>query len=121
MHNAQFPANIYCSSSNWKSSISITPAVIPVNPVLPAPIVIAPRDADFDPGIPVVDSMNSLSQPSATGDHIEAPAIAVKTGMHGRVPRPITGRGCRDQLPVATAADDTVVYLCLLLTLPTTS
>jgi len=112
LHDAPFSADSYYnnSSSNWTSPV--TPAITPVIPILPPPIVIAPRDGEFSPGIPVIDPVNSLSQPPAPSDHVEAPAVAMTTNTHGRVPRPITGRGCRDQLPITTAAD-TMVYLCL--------
>jgi len=130
LHNAQFPSNTYYSSSsnwtgcatpavapvNWKGSA--TPAVAPVNwkgsampGVVPAPIVIAPSDAELDPGMPLTDPLNCLPQLAATSDRVEAPAVAMTTDVRGRVPRPITGRGSRDQLPVTTAAD-TVVCLC---------
>jgi len=113
LHSAQFPANhYYNNSSNWNSCI--TPAATPVIPVLPPPIVIAPSDAEFAPGIPVVDPLSGLPQPAATNDRVEAPAVAMTTEMLGRIPRPITGRGCRDQLSATTAAD-AMVCLCLFL------
>jgi len=110
LHSAQFPANNYYN--NWNSCF--TPSATPVIPVLPPPIVIAPCESEFAPGIPVVDPLSGLPQLAATDDRVEAPAVAMTTEMLGRIPRPITGRGCRDQLSV-TAAADAMVCLCLFL------
>ena len=104
LHTCQFPATdhpVICSSS-WKTSIA--PAVT----VLPPPIVIAPADPEFDVCTPPLDTANSLVP--ATGG-VEAPAVSMATEVRGRVPRPITGRGCRDQLPDTTAADAVVCML----------
>jgi len=101
LRSAQFPPNSFYNGSDWNSTV--TPAVFqPL--LLPPPIVIAPRDVglESDRGIPVRDPAN---------EHVQAPAVAVTT----RVPRPITGRGCRDQLPLTAAAPaaDATVYLSL--------
>jgi len=111
-HSTQYPLNNpSTANSSWKSSI--TPGITPVVPVLPAPIVIAPIDAPLDPvAIQALDPLRVLSHFEATGGHVKAPASAMTTEAHGRVPRPITGRGFRDQLTATTTAD-TKVSFCL--------
>ena len=114
LSNLQPPSGLYPlnnhSSTSWKSSV---PAVItPVVPVLPPPIVITPTDISSDPQIPTADPLHSLSQLATTSGYVEAPAVAVATKRRGKVPRPITGRGYRDQLQAATFTDVTV-RLCV--------
>jgi len=110
LHTAQHPLNNHCCISSWNNSV--TPAVTPVLPILPPPIVIAPPDAALDPQIQTVDPLSLLPQLAATSGCVEAPATAMTTETRERVPRPITGRGCRDQLLATTTADVTV-SLCL--------
>jgi len=73
--------------------------------MLPAPIVIAPIDTALDPAaIQSLDPLRLLSHREAADGHVKAPAVAMTTETHGRVPRPITGRGFRDQLTATTTA-----------------
>jgi len=93
------------SSASWKSSNP--PAVIPLVPVLPPPVVIAPIDPT---GIPATQTVSLLSQPEPTSGNVTAHAVAVATEPCGRIARPITGRGWRDQLQATAAANKAVSF-----------
>ena len=108
LHATHYPPNNLSSTSSWKASV--TAAVIPpAVPILPPPVVIAPIDTT---GIQGTDPLRgSLPQLAATSGRVEAPAVAMTTESCQRISRAITGRGCRDQLPAVTAADNMVSSL----------
>ena len=121
LHSVQYPPTSF-STSSWKNSITpamtpvmtpaITPVMTPVVPMLPPPIVIAPTDTA---GIPVIDPVSSLPHLPAASSSVEAPAVAMTNETHRRISRAITGRGCRDQIPASSAADNVVsLYLYVL-------
>ena len=113
-HTAQYLLNnhsITSSSNSWKNSA--IPAITPVVPMLPPPIVIAPIDTALDPANQALDPQRLLSHLEATNGCMKAPAVTMTTETCGKVPRPITGRGCRDQL-LATTTANTKVGLYLL-------
>ena len=105
-HGTQYPINSQSASNSWKSSI--TPAIAPVVPVLLPPIVVSPSDLALDPGI----RARLLPQQAPTNGCVEAPAVPMTTRRRGRVLRPITGRGHRDQL-TTTSNDVMVSIICL--------
>jgi len=108
-HSSQYPLNSH--SSTWKGPA--TPSITPVVTTLPPPIVIAPADVAFDPGISATDPLSLLAPTNAC---VETPAVAMMTETRGKVPRPITGRGYRDQLLATTVADNTVSLYLMYLT-----
>jgi len=82
-----------------------------ISPTLPPPIIIAPRSTQLDSGMQPPSALPHLKPPISDQQQVKAPAVDIATESRGRVPRPITGRGCRDQLPAVRVTNTTVSYV----------